>query len=210
MLGRLKIRRIPWTEEPGGLQCIGLQRVRHDWSALTCIHTLVFKGRVCLWTHSKVWGWRDQGADDVSQSNFDLETSVPSWWEVQPSEVQVFLPVWCNGTKLSRASGQWCKQSGSFTEVDFSIHRQMELPGFLWTSNRQGAPAALQETLTTKQGLTLKIRARPATIQWTARLWWGLSKTLGNIECPCVCVHVCMLGCFSWVQFFGALWTVAH
>ena len=23
---------IPWTEEPGGLQCIGLQRVRHDWA----------------------------------------------------------------------------------------------------------------------------------------------------------------------------------
>ena len=23
--------RIPWTEEPGGLQFIGLQRIRHDW-----------------------------------------------------------------------------------------------------------------------------------------------------------------------------------
>ena len=27
--------RIPWTEEPGRLQSIGLQRVRHDWSNLT-------------------------------------------------------------------------------------------------------------------------------------------------------------------------------
>ena len=25
--------RIPWTEEPGGLQCIGLQRVGHDLAA---------------------------------------------------------------------------------------------------------------------------------------------------------------------------------
>ena len=24
--------KIPWTEEPGGLQSIGLQRVRHDWA----------------------------------------------------------------------------------------------------------------------------------------------------------------------------------
>ena len=24
--------RIPWTEEPGGLQSMGLQRVRHDWA----------------------------------------------------------------------------------------------------------------------------------------------------------------------------------
>ena len=28
--------RIPWTEEPGGLQPIVLQRVRHDLSDLTC------------------------------------------------------------------------------------------------------------------------------------------------------------------------------
>ena len=27
--------RIPWTEEPGGLQSIGLQRVRHDWGDST-------------------------------------------------------------------------------------------------------------------------------------------------------------------------------
>ena len=26
--------RIPWTEEPGGLQSIGLQRGGHDWSDL--------------------------------------------------------------------------------------------------------------------------------------------------------------------------------
>ena len=27
--------RIPWTEEPGGLQSVGLQRVGHDWVANT-------------------------------------------------------------------------------------------------------------------------------------------------------------------------------
>ena len=27
-------RRIPWTEEPGGLQSMGSQRVQHDWSKL--------------------------------------------------------------------------------------------------------------------------------------------------------------------------------
>ena len=29
--------RIPWTEEPGRLQSIGLQRVGHDWSDLACM-----------------------------------------------------------------------------------------------------------------------------------------------------------------------------
>ena len=27
--------RIPWTEEPGGLQSMGSQRVRHDWVIFT-------------------------------------------------------------------------------------------------------------------------------------------------------------------------------
>ena len=31
--------RIPWTEEPGGLQSRGLQRVGHDWSNLAHTHT---------------------------------------------------------------------------------------------------------------------------------------------------------------------------
>ena len=31
--------RIPWTEEPGGLQSMGLQRVRHDQASNTHTHT---------------------------------------------------------------------------------------------------------------------------------------------------------------------------
>ena len=30
--------RIPWTEEPGGLQSMG-SRVRHDWTDLACMHS---------------------------------------------------------------------------------------------------------------------------------------------------------------------------
>ena len=30
--------RIPWTEVPGGLWFIGLQRTRHDWNDLACMH----------------------------------------------------------------------------------------------------------------------------------------------------------------------------
>ena len=33
--------RIPWTEEPDGLQSMRSQRVRHDWSDLACIIHLV-------------------------------------------------------------------------------------------------------------------------------------------------------------------------
>ena len=31
--------RIPWTEEPGELQSMGSERVRHNWSNLTHTHT---------------------------------------------------------------------------------------------------------------------------------------------------------------------------
>ena len=40
--------RTPWTEEPGWLQSIGLQRVGHNWSDLACMHAWV----TCLhWNH---------------------------------------------------------------------------------------------------------------------------------------------------------------
>ena len=38
-------RRITWTEEPGGLQSVGSQRVRHDWATFPFTETwlLIFK-----------------------------------------------------------------------------------------------------------------------------------------------------------------------
>ena len=38
--------RIPWTEEPGGLQSLGLQRVRQD--TVTKPHTSLFGVYVCF------------------------------------------------------------------------------------------------------------------------------------------------------------------
>ena len=35
---RILAWRIPWTEEHGGVQSIGLQRVGHNWSNLACMH----------------------------------------------------------------------------------------------------------------------------------------------------------------------------
>ena len=36
--------KIPWTEEPGGLQSMGSQRVRHDWVKSLSFHILYFRG----------------------------------------------------------------------------------------------------------------------------------------------------------------------
>ena len=45
--------RIPWTEEPGGLQSTWSLRVRHDWRDRACIHWL-FRGR------ERIWNWHKQ------------------------------------------------------------------------------------------------------------------------------------------------------
>ena len=40
--------RIPRTEEPGGLQSIGLQRVRHDWvTEYACMAGLTLTTNLC-------------------------------------------------------------------------------------------------------------------------------------------------------------------
>ena len=52
--------RIPWTEKPGGLQSIGLQRVRHDWNDLarSMLKAQVFRNLQCLksltWSKAKL------------------------------------------------------------------------------------------------------------------------------------------------------------
>ena len=45
--------RIPWTEEPGGLQSMGLQRVRHDW--VTNTHTMNLVQFSSVQSLSRVW-----------------------------------------------------------------------------------------------------------------------------------------------------------
>ena len=50
-------RRIPWTEEPGKLQSMGLQRVRHDWATFT------YQNRRLGCRHIEVRQQREDGED---------------------------------------------------------------------------------------------------------------------------------------------------
>ena len=53
-------RKIPWMEEPGRLQSMGSQRVRHDWvtslHSVRSIHTLSLDKEMA--THSSTFAWR--------------------------------------------------------------------------------------------------------------------------------------------------------
>ena len=46
--------RIPWMEEPGGLQSTGSQRVGHDW-ATSLTHSGNIQMNVVVWSLSRVW-----------------------------------------------------------------------------------------------------------------------------------------------------------
>ena len=44
--------KIPWTEEPGGLQYMGLQRVRHDWARGTHVYMNIFR---CMFSYIHIF-----------------------------------------------------------------------------------------------------------------------------------------------------------
>ena len=56
--------RIPWTEEPGGLQFIGSQRLRHDWSDSMHTHA---RTHTHAHTHTHTHRWETMGGTGTSQ-----------------------------------------------------------------------------------------------------------------------------------------------
>ena len=65
--------RIPWTEEPGGLQSTGLQRVLHDLVANT--HSPL-AGDSCIWLPA----WRLAQPQVVfSEASVCIDTKAESW-----------------------------------------------------------------------------------------------------------------------------------
>ena len=57
--------RIPWMEEPGGLQSVGSQRVGHDWATSLSLFTFHFRAlEKEMATHSSVLAWRIPGTGE--------------------------------------------------------------------------------------------------------------------------------------------------
>ena len=54
--------KIPWAEEPGGLQSMGLRRVGHDWATSLSLFTFMNWGRKCRPT--RVLAWRIPGTGE--------------------------------------------------------------------------------------------------------------------------------------------------
>ena len=71
--------KIPWTEEPGRLQSMGLQRVRHDWATSLSLFTFLHWRRkwqptpVFLPGESQGWGSLVSAVYGVTQSRTRLK-----------------------------------------------------------------------------------------------------------------------------------------
>ena len=94
-------RKIPWVEEPGGLQSIGSQRVGHDWA--TSLFTFIHWRRkwqptpVFLLAESQGWGslvgyspWGSKESDMIEQLHF---TSSSECSKMQKFELNSFTLV---------------------------------------------------------------------------------------------------------------------
>ena len=77
--------RIPWREEPGRLQSMGPQRVRHDW-ATSFIHSCTYKSvhwwiSMCKDIHwyslRTIWHWREANSESVQGQKWIPKNSIP-------------------------------------------------------------------------------------------------------------------------------------
>ena len=99
--------KIPWTEEPGGLQSMGLLRVRHDWATSLSLFTLMHWRRkrqptpVFLPGESQGWGepggLPSMGSHRVGHDWSDLAAAAAAYWLASLTR---WMWVWVN-------SGRW-------------------------------------------------------------------------------------------------------
>ena len=115
-------QRIPWREEPGGLQSMGLQRVRHDWVTKTQTHT----------------GQYLKISDGKPQYNWNIDYEFPSTWTVIIKLVKVLhCPLhqdltlecqffWSIKWRAWIDSSLWYSPSLVFCDSECLIQRELE------------------------------------------------------------------------------------
>ena len=105
--------RTPWTEEPGRLQSIGFQRVRHDWrdSTCACVHTHTHTHthtHIFLSIYLSIYLGASQMAQMVKNLPAIWETRVRSLGQKDPLKKQTAthsnIPLW---------GIPWMQESGS-------------------------------------------------------------------------------------------------
>ena len=101
--------RIPWTEEPGGLQSMGSQRVGHDWA--TTIHTHTH-------THTHTETERENGSSELNSVQIRATKVMPRkkmmqedrlkwWWLCHPEICWSLKKGTVGSAKMKNQEGNW-------------------------------------------------------------------------------------------------------
>ena len=102
---RILAWRIPWTGEPGGLQSMGSQRVRHDWSDLACNHrALVGNRKLVRWMEIDYY-IESPGRFEESAENGQGQKKATQWDNSQNQSPTLALQELCHS--LHRQC--WCR-----------------------------------------------------------------------------------------------------
>ena len=113
--------RIPWMEEPGGLQCTESQRVGHDWTTSLSLFTLEKE----MATHSSVLAWRIPGTGSLVGCRLwghtELDTTEWLNWTHDPA-----IPLLGIHTKETRIERDTC--TPMFIAALFTIARTWKQP----------------------------------------------------------------------------------
>ena len=106
--------RIPWTEEPSGLQSLGLQRVGHDWSDLA--RQRQTDSRACISTASS------KSLSRAGEGKVDLEVQgrgggKGTYWAYLPNPLrgQVYILSCCLAGPALPASGNGAQEPLAFS-----------------------------------------------------------------------------------------------
>ena len=83
--------RIPWTEKPGGLKFIGLQRVRHNWATSTHTHKM-FSFIIChfLWSLTIALEGEREGRGKSVISPF-YKSGKSGFWQSQGASTMLLI-----------------------------------------------------------------------------------------------------------------------
>ena len=137
---RILAWRIPWTEEPGRLQSMGLQRVRHGWATNTHTHTVInssmkalgrqrFKQGTKTWYEFPWWLSDKESACQCRRLGFNPWVRKIPWrraWQPTP----VFLPGESHGQRSlgvgglqsigsQRGGHHWSDLAGTHSPLDY-------------------------------------------------------------------------------------------
>ena len=124
---RILAWRIPWTKEPGGLQSMGSQRVRHNWSDWACTHVLQVECVSCQRSYRKSLTPFDAKGSSPPEAPSDTERTTslgPRFWGHLLEGGRLCLQGWptCSDPPPPQSLSHWLPASCSSYSHRFIPH----------------------------------------------------------------------------------------